>query len=102
VALAILGTAIGMMNTTSNQIIMESVTPDRRGVASGTVNLVRNVGSASGMALVATLLAGSHRVGHEAPRWLLLPVVSVAVVPWLLAWWPTTNWHSAHTPDTAR
>ena len=102
VSLAILGTAIGMMNTTSNQVIMESVTPDRRGVASGTVNLVRNVGSASGMALVATLLAGSHRVGHEAPRWLLLPVVSVAIVPWLLSWWPTNNWHSEQTPDTAR
>jgi predicted MFS family arabinose efflux permease len=91
VSLAVLGAAIGLMNTTSNQVIMDAVTGARRGIASGTVNLVRNAGSAAGMALVATLLAGSHRVGHDSPRWLFLPVVSVAVVPWLLSWWPTKD-----------
>lgn len=56
--LSVLGVGIGFFSTPNTSIIMGSVGKDKLGLASGTLNTVRNLGQVIGMSIIAGILGG--------------------------------------------
>ncbi len=83
--LVLVGLAIGASNTANNVTVMEGVDIFSRGVASGTVNLVRAAGSALGVAMSSTVIVA---FGHHSIRPAMSAAVIVAVLGATLAMWP--------------
>ena len=68
VPLTALGVGVGLVVPTFTVQLLGSVDRRRVGVASGTLNTLRQTGSAVGVALFGSLLAGSARVRSRRPR----------------------------------
>jgi predicted MFS family arabinose efflux permease len=74
--LVLVGFAIGIVNTTTNSVVMSAVELKDRGLASGTVNLARAAGSALGMAIATSVVVVLQNGGATSLR----PVVAVLAV----------------------
>ena len=71
--LVLVGFAIGIVNTTTNAVVMSAVELKDRGLASGTVNLARAAGSALGMALATSVVV----ILQNSAAISLRPVVAI-------------------------
>ncbi|MBU6233909.1 MAG: MFS transporter [Acidobacteria bacterium] len=74
--LVLVGFAIGIVNTTTNAVVMSAVELKDRGLASGTVNLARAAGSALGMALATSVVV----ILQNADAISLRPVIAILAV----------------------
>ena len=71
--LLVAGAGIGMNNTVVNQVALAAAPPERAGMASGTVNALKQIGLAAGVAVLGTVhqVAGRDEMLHVTGR--LLP-----------------------------
>lgn len=86
VMLALLGVGLGFFTPSNNSSIMGSAPPTRLGVAGGVLNMMRSLGTSTGVALSGTVLAislealaGHHVSTLDAPLAEFAPALRVAL-----------------------
>ena len=82
VALALVGTGLGLFTPPNNAAIMASAPKHRAGVASGVLNMTRGLGTALGLAPTGLVygLAPTPRDGFKVEMVLLAAISAVALV----------------------
>ena len=85
--LMLVGCAIGIVNTTTNSVVMSVVDVNDRGLASGTVNLARAAGSALGMAIATSVVVVLEQSGASTLRPVIAVLAVAARMVSLVAWW---------------
>ena len=85
--LMLVGCAIGIVNTTTNSVVMSVVDVNDRGLASGTVNLARAAGSALGMAIATSVVVVLEQSGASTLRPVIAVLAVAAGMVSLVAWW---------------
>jgi EmrB/QacA subfamily drug resistance transporter len=60
--LLVAGAGIGLNNTVVNQVALTAAPPERAGMASGTVNALKQIGLAAGVAILGTI---HHATAHD-------------------------------------
>lgn len=66
--LSVMGAGIGILNTLNNHGVMRAFPAESAGVGSGTINTVRGLGTALGLAIGGAVFAGSGGASHQASQ----------------------------------
>lgn len=82
-AYLLVGSGIGLANAPITNTAVSGLPPDRAGVAGGTASTARQVGTAVGIAIAGTLVAGTNPAHYPAvslPGWIIVTTCGVLVI----------------------